>query len=79
MVENVFCCLGKGRGCRSSGERSGEHSGSGGVPGAANFGPALVPSLLNGKEKGRRGTWKMEEKKALKNITKGSGVKDWSR
>ena len=79
MVGNVFCCLEKGRGLGSSGEHSGEHSGVGGVPGTANFGPTLAPSLLNGKEKGRRGIWKMEEKKALKNITKGSGVRDYSR
>lgn len=41
------------------------------VPGAGHFGPALLPSLLSEKERGRR----MGEKKAFQSITKGSGVK----
>lgn len=36
----------------------------------------LCHPLLSGKERGRRGTQSMGEKKAFKNITKRSGVKD---
>lgn len=43
--------------------------GGGSAPGGV--GPALLPSLLSEKEKGRR----MGGKKAFRSITKGSGVR----
>lgn len=57
VVGNDFCHLGR--------------ASEGGSSVAVSPGPALLPSLLSEKEKGRR----MGEKKALKNIAKGSGVK----
>lgn len=45
--------------------------GGGSAPGGGHVGPALLPSLLSEKEKGRR----MGGKKAFRSITKGSGVR----
>lgn len=72
VVGNIFCCLRRGLGLEWGVGKPKDGSLSLGQL----ISEQLCHPLLSGKERGRRGTQSMGEKKAFKNITKRSGVKD---